>query len=285
MIETPLRFQSGRGSLFGILHQSTAAVSFAPFVFCHPFAEEKLWTHRVFVSFARRLAGLGHPVLRFDYMGNGDSDGVFSESSLESALADVQSALAYVREATRTDEVNLLGLRLGATVASLAAETCPHIRDLILWAPIVDGGRYMQELLRVNLSTQMAVHKEIRQDRESLVQHLEQGHTVNVDGYEMAFPLYSQVSAVKLAAARKQHQGRCLIVNVDRQPERLSAEMQQLAATYPQVTLTAAREEPFWKEIPQFYQQAPSLFAVTSEWLRESLSGAGQADAPRGTRA
>ena len=48
----------------------------AAFVFCHPLTEEKLWTHRVFVTFARELAAAGHTVLRFDYRGNGDSDGI-----------------------------------------------------------------------------------------------------------------------------------------------------------------------------------------------------------------
>ena len=54
--ETPFFFPSGKHSLFGILHQPAAATCLPAFVFCHPFGEEKLWTHRVFVSFARRLA-------------------------------------------------------------------------------------------------------------------------------------------------------------------------------------------------------------------------------------
>ena len=271
-LETPLFMETPRGSLFAILHEPSGDAR-APFVFCHPFAEEKLWTHRVFVTFARTLAAAGHPVLRFDYMGNGDSDGTFTESSLESALADVRSGIDYVRARSGASHVNLLGLRLGATIASLVAESATDVTDLVLWAPIVDGARYMQELLRVNLSTQMAVHKEIRHDREALVQQMQDGRTVNVDGYEMALPMYSQVSAVKLAGSQRRHAGRCLIVNVDRQPERPSPELQRLASQYGDATLVGAKEEPFWKEIPQFYQQAPNLFAITLDWLQ----GANQA--------
>jgi len=59
----------------------------------HPFAEEKLWSHRVFVSFARALAERGYPVLRFDYMGAGDSSGTTPETSLQTHLDDLRAAV------------------------------------------------------------------------------------------------------------------------------------------------------------------------------------------------
>lgn len=268
MTETPFYFANGGRSLFGVLHRPAAQGTLPSFVFCHPLAEEKLWAQRVFVSFARQLAARGHAVLRFDYMGNGDSDGEFRESSLSTAIADVRRAVEQVREMTGTRLVSLLGLRLGATIASLAAEDSADLRHLVLWAPIVDGARYMQELLRINLTTQMAVYKEIRQDRDALVATMEQGNLVNVDGYDLTHRLYSEVSAVKLAAAAKRHEGPCLVVQIDRQPGRTSPELQQLAASYAGATLTAVQEEPFWKEILRFYDQAPNLFPATLEWLR-----------------
>jgi exosortase A-associated hydrolase 2 len=267
MSETPFLFRNGAYSLFGVLHQPAQA-SQVPFVFCHPFGEEKLWAHRVYVSFARQLAAAGHPVLRFDLMGNGDSEGSFSDSSLATAVSDVRAAVDEVRRRSGASTVNLLGLRLGATIAGLAAEEIPGIDRLVLWSPIVDGGRYMQELLRINLTTQMAVYKEIRQDREALVAAMQQGTTVNVDGYELAWPFYSEVSAVKLAATRKRHAGPVLITQIDRQPGRPAPELQQLAATYAQATVTFAQEEPFWKEILRFYDQAPNLFPATLDWVR-----------------
>jgi exosortase A-associated hydrolase 2 len=267
MTETPFYFMNGERALFGVWHTPTRDISLTPFVFCHAFGEEKLWTHRVFVSFARRLAAEGHAVLRFDYMGNGDSGGSFSESSLETACADVTCAIEEVRRRTGATQVNLLGLRFGATVASLVAETAPGIEHLVLWAPIVDGARYMQELLRINLTTQMAVHKEIRQDREALVAAMRDGQTVNVDGYDMSLPMYAEVSGVKLAANPKRHVGRCLVVQIDRQPGRPAAELSQLAASYQHGAAIFAQEEPFWKEIQRFYDSAPNLFSVTLDWL------------------
>jgi len=236
-------------------------------VFCHPFAEEKLWTHRVFVSYARRLAAAGFTVLRFDFLGTGDSDGAFADSNLETCRADVGAAIGEVKRLSESAPVNLLGLRFGASVAALVADDHPDLRSLVMWAPIVDGNRYMQDLLRINIMTQMASYREVRQDRPALVASLEQGHTVNVDGYEMSPSMYAGASTLDLAQGRA-FRGPCLIVHVD--PRSAPGDdLQRLAAAYPGSTMTTAAEDAFWKEIPRFYQGAPELFRVTDEWLAE----------------
>lgn len=269
MKETPLFFGPPSQALFGVLHEAEPGATGSAFVFCHPLAEEKLWTQRVFVSFARQLAAAGHPVLRFDYRGNGDSDGAFSACSLDSIKSDVRTAIDQVRRMTGVTSVSLLGLRAGATIASVvAADDAAGIDRLVLWSPIVDGARYMQDLLRINLTTQMATDREIRHDREALVEQMRQGGTVNVDGYEMSYPLYADMSEIRLADRPQAFAGACLIVQVDRQPGRADPALQRLAAAYPQATLATAQEEPFWKEIARFYEQAPNLFRVTTEWMR-----------------
>jgi uncharacterized protein len=266
-LEVPLFFANGDRALFGVLHRPSAGAGARPaFVFCHPLGEEKLWTHRVFVSFARRLAAAGYPVLRFDFTGQGDSEGSFSEASMATLCADLRCAIQEVRRLTRVATVSLLGLRLGANVAMMGAEAATDLRHLILWSPITDGERYLQELLRINLMTQMATHKAIYQERPALVAEMEQGRTVNVDGYEMGWPLYSSVSPIKPESHPHAFSGPSLIVQIDRQA-RPAAELQRLAESYPSATMTFAQEEPFWKEIPRFYQHAPNLFDVTTDWL------------------
>ena len=36
---------------------------------------------------------------------------------------------------------------------------------------------------------------------------------------------------------------------------------------YDSAVVAFAQEEPFWKEIARFYQDAPNLFGATDEWL------------------
>jgi alpha-beta hydrolase superfamily lysophospholipase len=86
------------------------------FVFCYPEFEEKLWTERVFVSFARELAARGYHVLRFDSAGHGDSDGEFVHASLSSRLDDLDCA------------VRALAAELGAQTGRVCAAIV-HVYD------------------------------------------------------------------------------------------------------------------------------------------------------------
>lgn len=268
MTETPFFFPSGTAELFGVLHEPGAGGQSEAFVFCHPFGEEKLWAHRVFVSFARRLARAGHTVLRFDFMGAGDSDGDLAGCSLESSVQDVHAAIDTLRARVGARPVTLLGLRFGATIAALAADGRADVGRLILWAPIVHGGRYMQELLRINLTTQVATRGSVTEDREAMVAAMQTGRTVNVDGYEMPWAFFSQSSAVDLSSTPPAVSGSSLIVQVDRQAGRPAPELQRLAAALNGATVAFAAEEPFWKEIARFYEEASALFTVTEDWLR-----------------
>lgn len=262
-------FENGSYRLFGVLHEPVAAPSGWGWVLCHPFAEEKLWAQRVYVSFARMLAARGAWVLRFDAMGNGDSQGHFSDSSVETMLSDIGCAIRQLERSSETPlSVGLLGLRFGATLAALAAERYPTVRKLVLWEPIVDGGKYMQELLRVNLTTQTAIYKEIRHNREALVRMMrEEGRTVNVDGYEIAYPCYEQASAVKLNEGVKRFSGPSLIVQMGVAGQPVRSDVKALQESYPTADLRVAVEEPFWKEIKRWYWTAPNLFEATSAWV------------------
>jgi len=269
MTEEPFIFANGASPLFGVLHAPPEGVRRLPYVFCHPFGEEKLWTHRVLVSFARDLSQRGHPVLRFDCMGNGDSSGAFEDSSVRSALSDIEAAIEVLKARFEVGCVGLLGLRLGATLAALIAESRDDVSELVMWAPILDGERYANDLLRVNLTTQMAVFREIRVDRAALIAEMKAGGTANVDGYEVSLAMYQELVDVKLGAAAKQFSGRCLIVETERVPSpQPSPGMLALQKQYANAELARVQEEPFWKEIERFYESAPNLARVTTEWLR-----------------
>jgi alpha/beta superfamily hydrolase len=106
----------------------------------------------VYVNFARDLANRGYTVLRFDYMGNGDSDGNFEDSSIETNLSDIRCALQVLREKVGFScWFGVIGLRFGATLAALVAEPEADISRLVLWEPVVNGAQYMQELFAYQL--------------------------------------------------------------------------------------------------------------------------------------
>lgn len=273
--EIPFFFRNDAWRLFGVLHRPADRDAKEGFVFCAPLAEEKLWTQRVYVSFARLMADLGYPVLRFDYMGNGDSEGDFRECSVATMLADIACAVRTLREQVPAlESVILLGLRFGATLAALSASDEVHtLGKLILWEPIVDGSAYMREMLRVNLATQVSAYKTIQHDTSALVYRMKQGHTVNVDGYEMSWPLYVQCEAINLLNQVNTFQGPTLIVNIARKKDEVSGVLKNLQSRFRSACAVLAVEEPFWKEVRRFYGRADNLFRATLEWLEESWDG------------
>jgi exosortase A-associated hydrolase 2 len=267
--ETPFFFPNGAYRLFGILHRPTANVARGRgFVFCYPCFEEKLWAHRVFVSFARELASLGFHVLRFDYMGHGDSDGDFQQSTVVSRLSDIACAVRTLRQEIGNDAgVSLLGLRFGALLAANHAEGDDRIDSLVLWDPVTDGNAYMQEVLLSNLATQSAVYQEIRQTREDLVTQMQAGGTVVIEGYEMTHTLYEEASALQ-SNRLGNYSGPCLIVQIGRSNQKPKKVFETLSKTYPRAELALCSEELFWKEIRTFYSRASQLAAVTINWVQ-----------------
>jgi dienelactone hydrolase len=273
MIEEPFFFRRDGERLFAMLHRPPAdkPPSSAPgFVLSHPFGEEKLWSHRVFVSVARALAARGHSVLRFDYMGSGDSSGMTPATDLSTHLADLRAAIAALRARRGSDgPVGLLGLRLGATFAALAAEEGACDGPLVLWDPILDGDAYFLELLRSNLSTQLAVYGKVQETREVLQEKIRGGTSVNVDGYEIGKALFESCArADLLQPVARRHSGPALVVQIAANDKAKAREdLAALAQHYNAGTAAVAVEQPFWREIKPFCGRAPNLERVTLDWL------------------
>jgi exosortase A-associated hydrolase 2 len=278
--ETPFFLSSAEARLFAFLHEPEGRAKSLAFVMSHPFAEEKLWSHRVFVGVARDLAARGWPVLRFDYRGAGDSSGRTAETSLETHLADLAAAVAALRRRLpRIERIGLVGLRLGGSVAALLAERSladPSLAPLraaplVLWEPIVNGEAYFQELLRSNLATQLAVYGKVHDNREVLLQRIRDGGSVNVDGYEIGKALIDSCARTDLLPmGPKSHLGPTLVVQIAPTAEQKPRpELQALVASYQSGELGTVVEQPFWREIKAFYGDARSLGTFTTAWLEK----------------
>lgn len=271
MNETPLFFSNQDEQLFGVLHRPEGLNKKLGWVFCHGFGEEKLWSHRVFVSFARGLSSRGYNVLRFDYRGYGDSDGLFVDSTPKSQLSDIQKAIEILQEnCDEVESVGLVGLRYGAVLASLAAEETDICEHLVLWEPLTDMERYLKEILRINLTAQLVLYGEVRFDRDTLVQEIMQGGTINVDGYELSRELYKPACEINLLGRRKKFSGSCQVVQIGRKSQPPKKDILALCNLYPDCDFRQVVEEQFWKEIRSFVQRSDPLNQAAFDWL-ESL--------------
>ena len=255
--------------LYGVLHRQNGMSRRHGIVFCHPLAEEKLWAHRVQVHLARRLAAAGYSVLRFDFFGEGDSSGDFEESTMATRLKNLETAVEFLSEPEhKLAEVSLFGLRLGASVVALAAEQLQGISRLVLWEPVIDGDKYVQELLRSQLTTQLAAWGQVRKDRAALAEDLQQGEFVNIDGYLLSPKFYSELVAMNLTGKRA-FDGPCLIVQLSKRQKRVRSELSEFAASFQSASCRFAAEEPFWRETRSFCPRGEEVTDMTVNWLVE----------------
>lgn len=141
-------FGAADAPLFGWLHAAPhAAVARAGLVICNPFGYEEVCVHRSVLEIAKAAAHSGVPTLRFDYAGCGDSSGdEHDPGTLERWLQSVQQAVDTLKQASGVPVVYLLGIRLGATLAALAATRRTDIAGMIAIAPVVQGRLYVREL-------------------------------------------------------------------------------------------------------------------------------------------
>jgi alpha-beta hydrolase superfamily lysophospholipase len=152
-----LYIPSGERQLFGWLHRPPGAdCARWGLVLCKPFGFEALCGHRSMRAFAGKAAELGIPVLRFDYLGTGDSDEIdASADQVEIWTRDIANAVAELRRRTGVARVCLLGFRLGALLSVLAARQC-QVDALALIAPVLSGRKYLREARTAQLAAEAA---------------------------------------------------------------------------------------------------------------------------------
>jgi uncharacterized protein len=143
----PFFFGTSSRRLFGAYHSPEGGRGRGPaVVLCQPFGHEYLRGHRAFRNLAIAIAERGHHVIRFDYFGTGDSEGSSDEHTVEQSLADIAAAIEEVKDMSEVAEVTLVGLRLGATLALLAASGRRDVDRVILWDPVAAGDTYLDAL-------------------------------------------------------------------------------------------------------------------------------------------
>lgn len=131
--------------LFGTVHVPSGGRARGGVVLCPPLGKEQVDSYRGMTLLAQKLCAQGLLVLRFDYRGTGDSWGDQDQrGAVGHWQRSILDAVTYVR-GCGVGEVALVGLRVGALLASSVASECGPLTALTLWDPIVRGRSYLHE--------------------------------------------------------------------------------------------------------------------------------------------
>ncbi len=141
----PIWFGPDARPLFGWFHRPTSGRARYGVVLCPPVGDEDRRVYSTFRMLAESLAGMGHAVLRFSYDGTGDSTGSFDDPDRVAAWTrSISDAVGVVR-AAGVPAVAVIGMRLGATLATRAADAMERPLDaLVLWDPCVTGREFLR---------------------------------------------------------------------------------------------------------------------------------------------
>jgi alpha-beta hydrolase superfamily lysophospholipase len=165
----PMYFGPSQRPLFGWLHGADASnARNIGVVLCTPTGYEAICTHRSYRHFAESAAERGFPALRFDYDGTGDSAGrLLDGDRVGEWLRSIGAAIETLKSATGVERVCLFGVRVGASLAAVAAQGRTDVHAMIAFAPVIKVNSYLREIRALSLARpQSAPPPELRIDPE-----------------------------------------------------------------------------------------------------------------------
>ena len=142
----PLYLDLPTGSVFGVLHAPPPGSTGTAVLLCPPWGWDDVSSYRGRRTWAEDLAAAGHPTLRIDLPGTGDSAGSAADSQrVGAASAAISAAAAWLRATSGAERVAVIGLGLGGLVATQALAEGAPIDDLVLWGVPATGRAFVRQ--------------------------------------------------------------------------------------------------------------------------------------------
>lgn len=143
----PIEFTNEGEKIFGILHRPLKEELAPAVLFCHGLAGSKVGKHRMYVLLSEALSKEGVASFRFDYRGSGDSEGDFSEMSLEGEVSDTLKAFDVLcsQPGIDTHRIAVFGRSFGGSVSVIASRYFGRVKSIALWAPVYNAKQWEEQ--------------------------------------------------------------------------------------------------------------------------------------------
>jgi len=210
----PLYLDLAPDPVFAMYHEPTAGPAASGVVVVPPWGWYDVASYRSRRDWAIALAELGHPVVRIDLPGSGDSGGGPGDPARVAAwVAAVDGAAAWLRAEAGVQRIAVLGLGLGGLVAAAAIDRGAAIDDLVLWAT-PSTGRQLVRQERVFAGTQGARYSLTGEPEPRL---LPDGW-LEVNGFVLSAETIADLEALDLRALGWADLRRALLLETDGLP-------------------------------------------------------------------
>ncbi len=142
----PFFFPSDANQLFAVYYRPVHVDRRQAVLICAPQGHEYARAHRNLQQLAIQLAQQGFSVLRFDHSGVGNSSGEVLLGTPQIWLNEIETAAKLLLEKSACEKLTMVGMRLGATLAT-TTDILACDRQVLI-DPIFDGRDYVSMLER-----------------------------------------------------------------------------------------------------------------------------------------
>ncbi len=165
-----------------------------------PFAEEMNKCRPLLARLAQQLASNGCAVLLADLSGTGDSAGDFGAATWAHWVADLLAADDWLTARYPAARPAHVAVRSGALLLAdmQRARNVLAGRQLVFWQPVLSGGRFLQQFLRVRSMAERMAGAGV--SVAELQAQLQRGEVVEVAGYALTAELTDGLAASNLGA-------------------------------------------------------------------------------------
>jgi pimeloyl-ACP methyl ester carboxylesterase len=247
----PFFFGPSSQPLYGVYHPPHSQLGrTTAVVLCYPLGQEYMRAHRAFRQLALLLSKAGFHVLRFDYYGTGDSAGFGEQGTIEQWTQDIGLAIDELKEMAELDDVALVGLRLGGTLAAYAAHRREDVSHLVLWDAVGRGSSYLERELRPHatgptLTTSTVAADSVKPSTSDVIDR-----AVGVMGFPLSSALLASLAKLDLfSLATNPATERFIVVSSD------TPEQRKLADAWSndgRCTFLCVPSEGNWNEVDDF---------------------------------
>jgi alpha-beta hydrolase superfamily lysophospholipase len=261
-----------------LFHDVAGTAQRSAVLICPPLGWQDICSYRSRRDWAEELARAGHPALRIDLPGSGDSSGGPGDPArLQAWTQAVRTAGGWLRATSGAPGLAVIGIGLGGMLACSAAMEGAEIDELILWAVPARGRTLVRELRAFSRLEVAGVTEPGSAEPETAPP--EEPELV-ANGYLMSAETVAALEALDLAALPTRHARtrRALVLGRDglRSDERLRELLERAGAA-----VTVA-DGPGYGEMtlePQDARPPTAVFALVGEWLADAATPATPATA------
>ena len=125
-------------SLCGVVTRPAGQATRLPVIIFNTGIIHRVGHHRIYVTLSRKLAAEGHPVIRFDFGGVGDSPIQYEDMpTLDGNLASIDDVCNWVEQNLGQSRVILMGLCSGADHSIIYASKHKQVAGVVLLDPSI----------------------------------------------------------------------------------------------------------------------------------------------------